>query len=70
MQTSEGDLQLRQRRNGHNRMSKEREKKPGKTEKKAGESDIGELKEGDCEDMSYGQSSESMKGMDVNVYIH
>lgn len=42
----------------------------GKTEKKAGEPGIGELKEGDHEDRSYGQSSESRKGMDVNVYIH
>lgn len=42
----------------------------GKTEKKVGESGIGELKEGDCGDKSFGQSSESMKGMDVNVYVH
>lgn len=42
----------------------------GKTEKKAGQSGIGELKEGDHEDTSFGHSSESMKGMDVNVYIH
>lgn len=54
-------------RNGKKEMCR---RSAGKTEKQAEESGIGELKEEDHEDMSYGQLSESVKEMDVNVYIH